>query len=90
MRVKLPPSDPSSHGSWANCNPMHGNTIKAPCRLKTRPFHSILLPLVLSIPSAEVRAFFDVHEQEGGVHLEMIAQNMIEYVVGLWMVTSMI
>ncbi|RWW20697.1 hypothetical protein GW17_00015178 [Ensete ventricosum] len=30
MRVKLPPSDPSSHGSWANCNPMHGNTIKAP------------------------------------------------------------
>ncbi|KAE8677401.1 Phospho-2-dehydro-3-deoxyheptonate aldolase 1 [Hibiscus syriacus] len=66
---------------WAYCylvgDPMHGNTIKAPCGLKTRPFDAI---------RAELRAFFDVHEQEGsypgGVHLEMTGQNVTECIGG--------
>lgn len=28
--------------TWV-CDPMHGNTIKAPCGLKTRPFDAILV-----------------------------------------------
>lgn len=67
--------------TWV-CDPMHGNTIKAPSGLKTRPFDSIL---------AEVRAFFDVHEQEGshpgGIHLEMTGQNVTECVGGSRTVT---
>lgn len=62
--------------TWV-CDPMHGNTIKAPSGIKTRPFDSIL---------DEVKAFFDVHEQEGthagGVHLEMTGQNVTECVGG--------
>jgi len=62
--------------TWVS-DPMHGNTIKAPSGLKTRPFDSIL---------DEVKAFFDVHEQEGthagGVHLEMTGQNVTECVGG--------
>lgn len=35
--------------TWV-CDPMHGNTIKAPCGLKTRPFDAILvIPLLLTI-----------------------------------------
>ncbi|KAJ7956794.1 Phospho-2-dehydro-3-deoxyheptonate aldolase [Quillaja saponaria] len=67
--------------TWV-CDPMHGNTVKAPCGLKTRPFDSIL---------AEVRAFFDVHEQEGshpgGIHLEMTGQNVTECIGGSRTVT---
>ncbi|XP_041008763.1 phospho-2-dehydro-3-deoxyheptonate aldolase 2, chloroplastic-like [Juglans microcarpa x Juglans regia] len=67
--------------TWV-CDPMHGNTISAPCGLKTRPFDAIL---------AEVRAFFDVHEQEGshpgGVHLEMTGQNVTECIGGSRAVT---
>lgn len=67
--------------TWV-CDPMHGNTIKAPCGLKTRPFDAIL---------AEVRAFFDVHEQEGshpgGIHLEMTGQNVTECIGGSRTVT---
>jgi 3-deoxy-7-phosphoheptulonate synthase len=62
--------------TWV-CDPMHGNTIKAPSGVKTRPFDAIL---------NEVKAFFDVHEQEGthagGVHLEMTGQNVTECVGG--------
>uniref|UniRef100_A0A7I4D3Q4 Phospho-2-dehydro-3-deoxyheptonate aldolase n=1 Tax=Physcomitrium patens TaxID=3218 RepID=A0A7I4D3Q4_PHYPA len=62
--------------TWVS-DPMHGNTVKAPSGLKTRPFDAIL---------DEVRAFFDVHEQEGthagGVHLEMTGQNVTECVGG--------
>lgn len=63
--------------TWVS-DPMHGNTIKAPSSgIKTRPFNAIL---------DEVRAFFDVHEQEGshagGVHLEMTGQNVTECVGG--------
>ncbi|KAL0315213.1 UNVERIFIED_CONTAM: Phospho-2-dehydro-3-deoxyheptonate aldolase 1, chloroplastic [Sesamum calycinum] len=69
MRVKLPHLIRAVRRAgqivtWVS-DPMHVNTIKAPCGLKTLPFDSI---------RAEVRAFFDVHEQEGshprGVHLE--------------------
>lgn len=62
--------------TWV-CDPMHGNTIKVPSGLKTRPFDAIL---------AEVRAFFDVHQEEGshpgGVHLEMTGQNVTECIGG--------
>ncbi|KAM7257417.1 hypothetical protein ACFE04_013158 [Oxalis oulophora] len=62
--------------TWVS-DPMHGNTIKAPNGLKTRPFDVI---------RSELRAFFDVHEQEGsypgGVHLEMTGQNVTECVGG--------
>ncbi|XP_022884539.1 phospho-2-dehydro-3-deoxyheptonate aldolase 2, chloroplastic-like [Olea europaea var. sylvestris] len=81
MRVKLPHLIRAVRRAgqivtWV-CDPMHGNTIKAPCGLKTRAFDSIL---------AEVRAFFDVHEQEGsypgGIHLEMTGQNVTECIGG--------
>ncbi|KAH0451261.1 hypothetical protein IEQ34_018560 [Dendrobium chrysotoxum] len=86
MRVKLPHLIRAVRGAgqivtWVS-DPMHGNTIKAPCGLKTRPFDAIL---------AEVRAFFDVHEQEGshpgGVHLEMTGQNVTECIGGSRTVT---
>ncbi|KAE8009220.1 hypothetical protein FH972_005669 [Carpinus fangiana] len=81
MRVKLPHLIRAVRGAgqtvtWVS-DPMHGNTIKAPCGLKTRSFDAI---------RAEVRAFFDVHDQEGsypgGVHLEMTGQNVTECVGG--------
>ncbi|KAL5539694.1 hypothetical protein UlMin_044558 [Ulmus minor] len=86
MRVKLPHliravRQAGQIVTWVS-DPMHGNTISAPCGLKTRPFDSIL---------AEVRAFFDVHEQEGshpgGVHLEMTGQNVTECIGGSRTVT---
>ncbi|KAG8369198.1 hypothetical protein BUALT_Bualt15G0126200 [Buddleja alternifolia] len=86
MRVKLPHLIRAVRRAgqivtWVS-DPMHGNTIKAPCGLKTRPFDSI---------RAEVRAFFDVHEQEGshpgGVHLEMTGQNVTECIGGSQTVT---
>ncbi|KAG5111152.1 hypothetical protein JHK82_040375 [Glycine max] len=86
MRVKLPHLIRAVRRAgqivtWVS-DPMHGNTIKAPCGLKTRPFDFI---------RAEVRAFFDVHEQEGshpgGVHLEMTGQNVTECIGGSRTVT---
>jgi len=67
--------------TWVS-DPMHGNTIKVPSGLKTRPFDAIL---------EEVKAFFDVHEQEGshpgGVHLEMTGRNVTECIGGSRTVT---
>ncbi|KAE8055493.1 hypothetical protein FH972_012331 [Carpinus fangiana] len=86
MRVKLPHLIRAVRQAgllvtWVS-DPMHGNTIKAPSGLKTRPFDAI---------RAELRAFFDVHEQEGsypgGVHLEMTGQNVTECVGGSKTVT---
>ncbi|XP_069151318.1 phospho-2-dehydro-3-deoxyheptonate aldolase 2, chloroplastic-like [Solanum lycopersicum] len=86
MRVKLPHLIRAIRGAgqivtWVS-DPMHGNTTKAPCGLKTRSFDSI---------RAEVRAFFDVHDQEGsypgGVHLEMTGQNVTECVGGSQTIT---
>ncbi|CAN1195592.1 Phospho-2-dehydro-3-deoxyheptonate aldolase 2, chloroplastic [Linum perenne] len=81
MRIKLPHLIRAIRQAglivtWVS-DPMHGNTIKAPCGLKTRAFDAI---------RAELRAFFDVHDQEGsypgGVHLEMTGQNVTECVGG--------
>ncbi|PPS00940.1 hypothetical protein GOBAR_AA19719 [Gossypium barbadense] len=81
MRIKLPHLIRAVRQAglivtWVS-DPMHGNTIKAPCGLKTRPFDAI---------RSELRAFFDVHEQEGsypgGVHLEMTGQNVTECIGG--------
>ncbi|XP_043716002.1 phospho-2-dehydro-3-deoxyheptonate aldolase 2, chloroplastic-like [Telopea speciosissima] len=86
MRVKLPHLIRAVRQTglivtWVS-DPMHGNTIKAPCGLKTRSFDAI---------RAELRAFFDVHEQEGsrpgGVHLEMTGQNVTECIGGSRVVT---
>ncbi|XP_078442680.1 phospho-2-dehydro-3-deoxyheptonate aldolase 1, chloroplastic-like [Wolffia australiana] len=86
MRVKLPHLIRAVRGAglivtWVS-DPMHGNTIKAPCGLKTRSFDAI---------RSELRAFFDVHEQEGshpgGVHLEMTGQNVTECIGGSKTVT---
>ncbi|XP_043698249.1 phospho-2-dehydro-3-deoxyheptonate aldolase 2, chloroplastic-like [Telopea speciosissima] len=86
MRVKLPHLIKAVRQAglivtWVS-DPMHGNTIKAPCGLKTRSFDAI---------RAELRAFFDVHEQEGshpgGVHLEMTGQNVTECIGGSRVVT---
>ncbi|KAB8113724.1 hypothetical protein EE612_052825 [Oryza sativa] len=67
--------------TWVS-DPMHGNTISAPCGLKTRSFDAI---------RCELRAFFDVHEQEGsypgGIHLEMTGQNVTECIGGSKTVT---
>lgn len=61
---------------WS-CDPMHGNTIKAPGGYKTRKFTDIL---------AEVRKFFAIHEAEGtygaGVHFEMTGQDVTECLGG--------
>ncbi len=55
------------------CDPMHGNTIKTPGGIKTRPFEAVL---------AEVAAFMEVHDAEGthagGVHLELTGQDVTE------------
>jgi len=81
MRVKLPHLIRAIRQAglivtWVS-DPMHGNTTKAPCGLKTRSFDAI---------RSELRAFFDVHEQEGsfpgGVHLEMTGQNVTECIGG--------
>lgn len=49
------------------------------------------LELMINYEQAEVRAFFDVHEQEGshpgGVHLEMTGQNVTECIGGSRTVT---
>ncbi|XP_057976378.1 phospho-2-dehydro-3-deoxyheptonate aldolase 2, chloroplastic-like [Malania oleifera] len=86
MRIKLPHLIRAVRQAglivtWVS-DPMHGNTIKAPCGLKTRPFDAI---------RSELRAFFDVHDQEGsypgGVHLEMTGQNVTECIGGSKTVT---
>ena len=61
---------------WS-CDPMHGNTIKAPNGYKTRPFDRIL---------KEVSGFFAVHRalgsHAGGVHFEMTGRDVTECLGG--------
>lgn len=68
---------------WS-CDPMHGNTIKAPGGYKTRKFTDIL---------AEVRQFFAIHKAEGtfagGVHFEMTGQNVTECLGGAQAISEM-
>jgi len=64
--------DNNLHVVWIS-DPMHGNTVKSETGYKTRRFEAI---------RAELRAFFDVHDQmgthAGGVHLEMTGQDVTE------------
>lgn len=68
---------------WS-CDPMHGNTIKAPGGYKTRKFTDIL---------AEVRQFFAIHKSEGtfagGVHFEMTGQDVTECLGGAQAISEM-
>jgi 3-deoxy-7-phosphoheptulonate synthase len=65
MRVKLPHLIRAVRGAgqivtWVS-DPMHGNTIKAPCGLKTRPFDSILVLWSFShctLPSTRLLMYF--------------------------------
>lgn len=62
MRVKLPHLIRAVRRSgqivtWV-CDPMHGNTIKAPCGLKTRAFDSILVHTLLAKPSTNITYFY--------------------------------
>ncbi|KAI3895014.1 hypothetical protein MKW92_036801 [Papaver armeniacum] len=78
MRVKIPHLIREARRSgqivtWVS-DPMHGNTIKAPCGLKTRPFDAIR---VCSLN----------HFNPGGIHLEMTGQNVTECIRGSKTVT---
>jgi 3-deoxy-7-phosphoheptulonate synthase len=57
---------------WS-CDPMHGNTYTAGSGYKTRNFEEIL---------QEIRAFFQIHWNEGtvpgGVHFELTGENVTE------------
>ncbi|HSH12509.1 MAG TPA: 3-deoxy-7-phosphoheptulonate synthase, partial [Desulfurivibrionaceae bacterium] len=57
---------------WS-CDPMHGNTYTAASGYKTRNFDEIL---------QEIRAFFQIHWNEGtvpgGVHFELTGENVTE------------
>jgi len=61
---------------WA-CDPMHGNTITSESGRKTRRFDDIL---------GELRAFFDVHRDEGtwpgGLHVELTGDDVTECLGG--------
>ncbi len=67
---------------WS-CDPMHGNTVKSPNGIKTRPFNDIL---------SEVKSFFQIHEAEGtyagGVHFEMTGQDVTECIGGSQAITE--
>jgi len=64
-------------------DPVHGNTRKTASGYKTRDFHNI---------RAELRAFFDIHDEmgshPGGVHLEMTGEDVTECVGGMSDVTE--
>ena len=64
-------------------DPVHGNTRKTENGFKTRDFDNI---------RAELRAFFDVHEEmgshPGGVHLEMTGEDVTECTGGVSDVTE--
>ncbi|WJY18869.1 3-deoxy-7-phosphoheptulonate synthase class II [Alteriqipengyuania flavescens] len=66
-----------------NCDPMHGNVVKADSGYKTRPFERIM---------GEVRGFFAVHKAEGthagGIHLEMTGQDVTECTGGAVAITD--
>ena len=61
---------------WS-CDPMHGNTFTSEGGRKTRRFDDIL---------AELRAFFDVHRDEGtwpgGLHVELTGDDVTECLGG--------
>ena len=87
VRAGLPPLLKAVKASGARvvwcCDPMHGNTIKASSGYKTRRVNDVM---------AEVRGFFDAHDEvgtyPGGVHFEMTGQNVTECVGGVVDVTE--
>ena len=87
VRAGLPPLLKAVKASGAKvvwcCDPMHGNTIKANSGYKTRRVNDVM---------AEVRGFFDAHDEvgtyPGGVHFEMTGQNVTECVGGVVDVTE--
>ena len=87
VRAGLPPLLKAVKTSGAKvvwcCDPMHGNTIKASSGYKTRRVNDVM---------AEVRGFFDAHDEvgtyPGGVHFEMTGQNVTECVGGVVDVTE--
>ena len=87
VRAGLPPLLKAVKAAGAKvvwcCDPMHGNTIKASSGYKTRRVVDVM---------AEVRGFFDAHDEigtyPGGVHFEMTGQNVTECVGGVVDVTE--
>ena len=87
VREGLPPLLKAVQASGAKvvwcCDPMHGNTIKASTGYKTRRVSDVM---------AEVRGFFDAHDEigtyPGGVHFEMTGKNVTECVGGVVDVTE--
>jgi len=87
VRDGLPPLLKAVKASGAKvvwcCDPMHGNTIKASSGYKTRRVGDVM---------AEVRGFFDAHDEvgtyPGGVHFEMTGKNVTECVGGVVDVTE--
>jgi len=87
VRDGLPPLLKAVKASGAKvvwcCDPMHGNTIKASSGYKTRRVSDVM---------AEVRGFFDAHDEvgtyPGGVHFEMTGKNVTECVGGVVDVTE--
>ena len=87
VRAGLPPLLKAVKAAGAKvvwcCDPMHGNTIKASSGYKTRRVGDVM---------AEVRGFFDAHDEigtyPGGVHFEMTGQNVTECVGGVVDVTE--
>lgn len=87
VRAGLPPLLKAVKASGAKvvwcCDPMHGNTVKTSSGYKTRRVGDVM---------AEVRGFFDAHDEvgtyPGGVHFEMTGQNVTECVGGVVDVTE--
>ena len=87
VRAGLPPLLKAVKANGAKvvwcCDPMHGNTVKASSGYKTRRVGDVM---------AEVRGFFDAHDEvgtyPGGVHFEMTGQNVTECVGGVIDVTE--
>jgi 3-deoxy-7-phosphoheptulonate synthase len=81
IRDLLPPIlravEAEGHTVVWTCDPMHGNTFTSEGGRKTRRFDDIL---------SEVKAFFDVHRDEGtwpgGVHVELTGDNVTECLGG--------
>ena len=87
VREKLPPLVRAVQKAgrkvvWLS-DPMHGNTITASNKMKTRNFDAII---------GEVRNFFDIHTAEGtwagGVHVEMTGQDVTECIGGAQKLTE--
>ena len=87
VREKLPPLVRAVQTAgrkvvWLS-DPMHGNTITASNKMKTRNFDAII---------SEVRGFFDIHAAEGtwagGVHVEMTGQDVTECIGGAQLLTE--